>query len=110
MKVALGQFARSEIEAQLGPDLEAGVRTALQRYALDLESGRETLPYPSFRRQQPRQPSGVDLELSLKAAEEAEVEAALEGEVRRQNVSLEQLVTHAVFLCLADLDRAEGQE
>lgn len=103
MKVALGQLARSGIEAQLGPDLAAGVRTALRRYVRGLESGRELPAYPSFCRQQPQQASGAELELAL---ELDEIEEALEGQVRRQDVPVEQLVAHAVLVCLADLDRA----
>jgi hypothetical protein len=104
MKVVLGQLARTGLEAQLGPDVEAGVRVALIRYAESIEFGREPLAFPRFRRQQrPRQASLTDLELQI---EDEDLGEMLAREVSLQGVSPEQLVTHAVFLCLADLDRA----
>ncbi len=101
MKVMLGHLARSGIEARLGGDVAESVQAALRRYAEDLAAGREQLTYPDFRLS-PSQLSPVgDVELPL----DVELEEALEAEVRRQDVSMEQLVSHAVLLCLAEIDR-----
>jgi hypothetical protein len=104
MKVVLGQLACTGLEARLGPDLEAGLRTALLYYADSLESGREPLAFPSFCRERPPQASSQGLELRI---EDDSLGETLAHEMRRQGVSLEQLVAHAVLLCLADFDRAE---
>ena len=101
MKVILGNLARSGIEARLGGDVAEVVRGALRRYAEDLTAGREQLTYPGFRLSPSELSPVEDVELSL----DIELEEVLEAEVRRQDVSMEQLVSHAVFLCLAEIDR-----
>jgi hypothetical protein len=104
--VALGTFAREEIEARLGADIAAGVREALEHYAPCLESGPAPAEFPRFRREQLAESSGADLELSV----EPEMRRTLEREARRSRVSVEQLAVHAVFVCLADLDRAAEEK
>lgn len=102
MKVVLGTFTRSGIEALLGGDIAACVRAALGRYAerVELEPTRRAIPgRPDLR------PTSVGAEIEL--ALDPEVEAALEREARESGgASLDQVVTHAVLAYLADLDRA----
>jgi hypothetical protein len=100
MKVALGGFARSGLEARLGTDVAAGVRAALLHYTRRLRSGRKPVALPRFGPEPQPEAPAIDLELSI----DPEIERALERETRRQGASLQQLTTHAVFVYLADLD------
>jgi hypothetical protein len=100
MRVALGGFARSGLEARLGEDLAAGVRAALVHYTRRLRSGRKPVELPRFRVERQPDVPAIDFELSI----DPEIERALERETQRQGTSLEQLTTHAVFVYLADLD------
>lgn len=100
MRVALGRFACSGIEARLGTDVAAGVRAALLHYTRRLRSGRKPVDLPHRLPDGRPEAPAVDLELSI----DPEVERALERETRRQGASLQQLATHAVFVYLADLD------
>lgn len=100
MKVVLGPFARSAIEARLGKDVAAGVRVALRHYTRRLRSGHKPVRVPRFLGPGPSA-SETDLELPV----DPEVERVLAREGRRQGVSLDQLTAHAVFVYLADLDR-----
>ena len=106
VRVTLGTFAREEIEARFGDDIAAGVRAALEHYARRLESGPAPVEFPRFRREQRVETSGADLELSV----EPEVRRTLEREARRSGVPVEQLAVHAVFVCLADLERAAEEK
>jgi len=101
MRVSLGIFARQEIEAKLGSDIVAGVSTALRHYAKRLAGGSEPIGLPPLALISGTRATSADLELHL----ELEVEQSLAHEVHRQGTSLEQLMTHAVFVYLADLDR-----
>jgi len=105
MRVALGTFAREEIEARFGDEITAGVSQVLEHYARRLESGPVPAEFPRFRRRQRAESSGADLELSV----EPEIRRTLEREARRSRVSVEQLAVHAVFVYLADLDRAAAE-
>lgn len=102
MRVVLGTFACTGIEAFVGRDIAAGVQAALRHYTGrdELDRGPDEFPrlpeYPLCR-------SGAELELSV----DPEIEAALEREARNSGgVSMDQLVAHAVLAYLADLDRA----
>ncbi len=106
MRVALGTFARSGIEARLGVDLAAGVQVALRHYAHRLKLGWRPVEFPRFRREYPLEATGVDFELSV----EPEVRRALEREARKFAAPVELLMAHAVFVYLADLDEASEQE
>lgn len=107
MKLTLGTFARSGIEAQLGGDIAAGVRAALRHYTQCSESGLGPPPLPRFRHEQRPALFGADLELAV----EPEVQKALEHEAREsQGVTVEQLATHAVLFYLADLDKVSAVE
>ncbi len=55
---------------------------------------------PRFCRGQAPDGSGAEFELAV----EPEIQAALEGEARKQAVQVEQLLVHAVFVYLAGLD------
>lgn len=106
VRVALGTFAREEIEARFGHDIAAGVWAALEYYADRLESGPAPAEFPRLRREQRAETPGADLELFV----EPEIRRALEREARRSGVSVEQLAVHAVFVYLADLDRAAEEK
>jgi hypothetical protein len=102
VRVALGKFARSGMEARLGSDFAEGVRLALRHYVRRLRSGHVPVGLPRFSSQF-RDAGAVTIEVPVGP----EIEAALERECRRQAASVEQLAAHAVFVYLADLDRAE---
>jgi hypothetical protein len=104
MRVALGTFARAGIEAHFGPDIEAGVQSALLHYTRRLESARAPAQFPRFRRDQPPETSGADFDLAVDPA----IQEALERELRKPGgaPSMEQLAAHAVFVYLADLEGA----
>lgn len=106
MRVALGTFARSGIKARLGTDIAAGVQAALLHYTRRLRSGWTPVEFPRFRREHPLETSGADFELSV----DPEVRRTLEREARRYAAPVEQLMVHAVFVYLADLDEASERE
>lgn len=103
MRVVLSTFACDGIEAFLGRDIAAGVRTALRHYTRDEGlSGRGAATLPDFLNRPSANRSGAELELAL----DPEIEAALEREAREcGGVPVEQIATHAVLAYLADLDR-----
>ena len=100
MRVALGNFACSGIETHLGSDLSAGVRTALFHYAGKLKAGRPPVVFPRFLADQQPQEVAVDLDHVV----DAETEAMLKREALRQRTTISQLVVHAVFVYLAELE------
>ena len=106
VRVELGTFAREEVEARFGDDIAAGVRAALEHYVRRLESGTRPAEFPRFRREQRAETTGADLELSV----EPEIRSTLEREARRGGVPVEQLAVHAVFVCLADLERSAEEK
>lgn len=100
VKVALGKFASFCIEARLGDDTAARVRDALQHYARQIDSATMSSPFPGFCRDQAPDGSGAEFELAV----DPKIQARLEREARSQDVQVEQLLVHAVFVYLADLD------
>ena len=106
MKVALGAFARSGIEARHGADIEAGLDIALRHCAERIASARQLLAIPRFLREAPPTDPSTDEELAV----EPELERILEQEVRRQGVPVEQVVSHAVLVFLADTDEVDGDQ
>jgi hypothetical protein len=102
VKVALGKFACFCIETRFGSDLHGGVRAALRFYVRSLESALTPIAVPAFYLHLDRAPGASAVEFDL--AVEPEVETALVEEARRQAVGMQQLLTHAVFVYLADLD------
>ena len=102
MKVELGRFARVGIESHYGRDLDAGVRAALVHYTRRLRSGRRPVALPGFRGAGSSADSAMALELQV----DPSVAAALQHEVHRHGVSVEELTAHAILVYLADLDEA----
>ncbi len=100
MRVALGTFTRSGIEAQLGVDVATGVQAALCHYAGKLKSGRAPLGMPRFIQDQ----SSRDAEVAFDLAVDPEVEAVIEREAARQGTNVSQLARHTVMVYLAELD------
>ncbi len=100
VKVALGKFACSGIESQLGDDIPAGVRAALFYYAGKLEAGRRLAPFPRFLDDRGAPEVGLSFDLAV----DAETESLLEREAVRQRTTLNQLVAHTVMVYLAELD------
>jgi hypothetical protein len=100
VKVALGTFACTAVETHLGPDLRAGVRTALAEYARRVKSGHRPLGVPPFGSAGAR--SGKEV---LDLAVDEETMAIVEREADRQGTTPSQIVTHSVLLYLAELDR-----
>lgn len=49
MKITLSGFTRAGIEDRVGPDVEAGVESALERYADRVASGPKPPDFPRFR-------------------------------------------------------------
>lgn len=100
MRVALSTFARRGIETQLGGDVPGGVRTALFHYTRKLKTGRRPTPFPRFLVTQA--PAAADV--AVEVAVDAETRALLEREALRQGTTVGQLVTHSVFIYLAELE------
>jgi hypothetical protein len=104
VRVALGRFATSGIETRLGGDLATGVQLALHHYTRRLRSARKPIDPPHFAsRSQP-----ADAASTIEVTLDPEVEAVLQEEARRQHLPLEQILRHAVFVCLADFDFGPG--
>ena len=103
MRIRLGSFARSGIEAELGPDVEAGISAALE-YCVDQLGGDQPLiGIPSIVGEEAEAPR-TEAELPVSP----EVERALELEVSRQGISTDQLVTHAILVYLARVDELQA--
>ena len=101
MKVALGKFACSGSKPISGDDIAAGVRDGavpLRPQAEGRAAGRRApaLPRPTRRRRSRR--STFDLTV------DAETEAVLEQEARRQGTTMSQLAAHSVLVYLAELE------
>lgn len=106
MKLLLGTFARSGIEACLGSDIDAGVEAALRYYTQTRERQPEPRSLTSTGAEQSGMGDGEELELSL----DPEIERALASEAQRvDGVSAGQLGAHAVLAYLADLDRSGAE-
>lgn len=99
MKVKLGSFARSAIESRLGTDVSAGVEAALLHYARRVRSGQKPVSYPGFLEE-----VGAGSDGELEVSVDPEVEEVLTDEMRKQELSFDQVAAHAVFVYLADLD------
>jgi hypothetical protein len=100
MRVSLGKFACTGIEAHLGEDIPAGVRTALSHYVRKLKAGRGPLAAPTFLGDlTPSEPQAT-FDLAL----DPETEAMLDREAERQGTTQSQLAAHTVMVYLAELD------
>jgi len=100
MRVALGQFACTGIETHIGDDIPAGVRKALFHYAAKLKAGRSPIAVPRFLSEQDPTEAAVAFELIV----DAETEAMLEREARRQQTTTTRLVSHTVLTYLAEIE------
>jgi hypothetical protein len=105
VRITLGGFARISLEALCGSDLRTGAQAALRHYTRRLRSDMPPVALSrSMYERGPVAPRGNVVELELAVPQEVEV--ALEAEARANQVGLEQVVAHAVFVFLADLDSA----
>lgn len=104
MRVVLGTFARSGIEACFGGDIAEGVRTALRHYTQHGMSALDSVVLARLCRERPSVGSRHNLELTV----EPEIEQALESRARAWgDLSVEELASHAVLVYLAEVDRAD---
>lgn len=103
MRVALGTFAQSALEAHVGPDIARAVNTALIYHVDKLASGRSMVDFPKVG------PMATDDRPVAEVEVDAWVEAALRGDAERQGVSPTDLAGHAVLIYLAELDRVGDQ-
>jgi hypothetical protein len=99
MRVALGTFAQSALEAHVGPDIAGAVNTALVYHVDKLKSGRGTVEFPRLGPMTADDRPRVEFEVAV------EVEAALRGDAERRRISPSDLAGHAVLVYLAELDR-----
>jgi hypothetical protein len=102
VKVAIGKFARSCLEAGFGAEVGAGAGAALRHYALRLEDPRaqpaELPPFPT----EEDGDGATEIDISVPK----EVEAALAGVAEERQAPLRLVVEHAIFVYCADLDAA----
>jgi hypothetical protein len=102
MRIALGTFAMSALEARVGADVPAAINTALSYHVAKLEMGRDPVRFPG-RLQRASAASGAQPELEVEVDDR--VEATLRADATRQGVSPADLAGHAVLVYLAELDR-----
>jgi len=100
MKIALGAFARSGIESELGSAVPDAVQAALCHYCGKLQSGRAPLAPPAFlgANGSPEEETVLDL------AVDPEIEAVLAREASARGLPLDRLAGHSVLVYLAELD------
>jgi hypothetical protein len=92
------------MESRFGADqIAEGVGIALMHYTRRLGSNRMPVAFPLFRRVTDPEPADTPAKLA-EVAVGAKVEAMLQREAERQRVALEQILTHAVFVYLADIE------
>lgn len=102
LRVELGTFARWSIETRLGSNVRVGVLAALHHYTRRLRSGKGPVsPLPGHA--ETREGPATSFELQVGSGMRAE----LERQARRHHVSLNRLLTHAIYVYLADLDAAD---
>lgn len=115
MRVVLGTLAKSALETRVGPDIPAGINSALVFYVGKLSNGRGPAKFPKFLL--PNDEGGSEgPESTAEAAASSDrpevevevderIEAAIFSDSRRQGVSPGDLAGHAVLVYLAELDR-----
>jgi hypothetical protein len=103
MRVTLGKFACSGLEALEGDDTSAAVRKALLHYSQKLKAGRQPVDPPHFSLRDERDEPKVVFDLTV----DPESEARLEQEAARQGTTLAQLAVHSVLVYLAELEFLE---
>jgi hypothetical protein len=101
VKVPLGTFACSGIEANLDADITAGVRAAISDFTQRLESGRAPVELPGGPLEgiSAEPTTVVDLTLDERTWQ------LLWREACRQETTVSQLAAHSVLVYLAELDR-----
>lgn len=104
MKVELGTFARWSIENRLGSNLRVAVLTALHHYVRRLKSGWRPAFPPSFCVERGAV-AVADSTFELQVG--PGMRATLEREAETHRVPLNLVLTHAVFVYLADLEFAD---
>jgi hypothetical protein len=111
MRVALGNLAKTGLEARVGPDIPAAVNTALVYYVGKLSSGRGPAKFPKFLLVKGDAGSGTlasedgasdrpEIEVEV----DERIEAAIFTDAERQGVSPTDLAGHAVMVYLAELE------
>ena len=101
MKVALGTFACSGIEACLNTDIPSGVRAAVSDFTARIDAGKAPAGIPQLSQEAPGEELGHFVDLPV----DERTWVLLEREAARQGATLSQLVTHSVLVYLAELDR-----
>jgi len=84
----------------VGDDLQSGIRTALASYLTTAAKGHGRIDAPRFEGEAGGEIRGLSLEIAV----DANAEAALRAEARRQGISLSRLAAHSVYLYLAQLE------
>jgi hypothetical protein len=106
VRIELGPFARSGIEAVSEGDVASAVEDALERYAARLP-WREEIPPPP-RRLLEHGARGADQTQAFVVTVDARTKAALEVEAQRQEVTMDEILRHAVSIYLAEMDVEPG--
>ncbi len=88
-------------EASTGAGVACAVRAAVRHYVRESKEGRAA-PFPRFARNRISDGALLDVDLKL----DSETKLALEREATWQHVAIEQLLAHAMFVYLADVDSA----
>lgn len=101
MRVALGTFACTGVEENLGSDVPAGVGAALAEYVRLVESGVRPIGIPHFAADASVQGPATSFDLAV----DEHTLAVLEREARRQGASVGEVIAHSVLLYLAEVDR-----
>ncbi len=107
VKIELGPFARSGIEAVSGNenDVASAVEDALERYAARLP-WREVIALPRHLHDgDPRHAAGTQTYVVTVGAR---TRAALEAEAQRLEVTMDEILRHAVSIYLAEKDAEPG--
>jgi hypothetical protein len=99
MKVALGKFACSGLEAHLGTDVPAAVRKSLVFYRQKLRAGRPPVDPPRF----PLRGSDEE-KVVFDVDVDPRCQALLADEADRRGTTLSALAAHAVMIYLAELE------
>jgi hypothetical protein len=101
VKIPLGTFTCSGIEAHLDADIAAGVRAALSDFTQRLESGRAPVDLPTA----PLEVVSAEPATAVDLALDERTWQLLQREARRQGTTVAQLAAHSVLVYLAELDR-----
>jgi hypothetical protein len=105
VRIALGTFAWSGVEAYLGSDLRAGAQAALSDYVRRVDAGSPPIGFPAFGLS-----TATDSAVSFDLPVDAHTLAVLEREATRQGATVSQIAAHSVLLYLAELDRLTPPE